>query len=324
MKRHRYLYALSAILFASGCALPFVGNVRPLPPGAIPPRVAVASFENRSSFSGQWKLGPGIADLLVSELVASRNFVVLERGNLAAVVDEITRQKDRLFRKEGRVDEGRLENARYLIRGVITDFSQTSGGSLWMGFRRLFIGTGGYTARVGLTLTIIDIESGKIVDSVQCAGNARANRAYGKGTYKGVHFGGDKFFRTPLGVATAQAIRQGLKGIVEKIPLHHWQPMIADVTEKQIILNGGTNRDLAVNQFYQARGKGSPVTDPVTGDILEILPGPVVGVIRVIEVRDTIAGAEVIRGHGFERGQYLERVPRPAPVRAQLPGSAVQ
>jgi len=300
--------------------MPFESPVKPLPEGAIPPRIAVESFENRSSFRGQWKLGPGIADLLVSELVASKNFVVLERGSLAAVVDEITRQKHRLFREEGRVDEGRLENARYLIRGVITDISQSGGGSLWMGFRRLLIGGGGYTARVGLALTIIDIESGKILDSVQCAGKARAGEAYGKGSYKSIHFGGDTFFKTPLGKATASAIRQGLKGIVEKVPQQHWRPMIAEVNDHQIILNGGKNRGLAVDQFYQVRGKGRAVTDPATGDILEILPGPILGILRVTEVRENVAGAEVTRGHGFSRGQYLEQVLAPAKTTPKLPG----
>ena len=291
--------------------MPFVSGVRPLPEGAIPPRIAVASFDNRSSFRGQWKLGPGIADLLVSELVASKNFVVLERGDLDAVVDEIARQKHRLFRAEGKVNEGRLENARYLIRGVITDFSQTAGGSLWMGFRRLFIGGAGYTARVGLTLTIIDIESGKIIDSVQCAGKARAGSVYSKGLYKNVQFGGNHFFKTPLGVATAEAIRDGLKGIVEKVPQHFWQPMIADLNSTQVILNGGKDRGLAVNQMYRVRAKGTRVTDPVTGDLLEVLPGKVVGVLRVVEVRERVAGAEVISGHSFVRGQLLERIAQP-------------
>ena len=299
--------------------MPFESAVKPLPEGVVPPRIAVTSFENRSSFRGQWKLGPGIADLLVSELVASKNFVVLERGNLAALVDEITRQKHRLFREEGRVDEGRLESARYLIRGVITDFSQTGGGSLWMGFRRLLIGGGGYTARVGLALTIIDIETGKIIDSVQCAGKARAGEAFGQGSYKHIHFGGDTFFKTPLGVATANAIRQGLKGIVEKVPQYYWQPMIAEVNDQQIILNGGTTRGLTVDQFYRVRGKGRAVTDPATGDVLEILPGPILGILRVIEVRENVAGAEVTSGHGFARGQYLERVPAPAKTKPQLP-----
>ncbi len=309
------------LIMISGCAM--VGDVRPLPKNAVPPRIAVTKFDDRSGFNGRWNLGPGLADLLVSELVKSKNFVVLERSHLGTIIDEISLQKNRLFRKEGKVGEGRLENAQYLIRGVITDFSQTSGGSLWMGFRHLFIGSGGYTARVGMTLTIVDIESGKIVDSVQCSGKARAGEVYGKSAYNGVRFGGNKFFKTPLGKATADAIREGLHGIVKKVPRHYWKPMIADINPQQIILNGGKDRRFAINQFYRVRKKGKPITDPGTGDILEILPGAVIGVIRVTEVRDRVAGAEVVYGYGFKRGQLLERIrpPKPKPVELPLPTS---
>lgn len=292
-------------LYLAGCAM-FSSGVPPLPKGAVPPRVAVAAFENRSSFEGQWNLGSGMADLLVSELVASRNFVVLERGNLDTVVDEISRQKNRLFREEGRVDEGRLENARYLIRGVITDFSQTSGGSLWLGLRHFLIGSGGYTARVGLALTIVDIESGRIVDSVQCAGKARAGDSYAKAGYKGIQFGGSSFFRTPLGQATASAIREGLHGIVKKMPRQNWVPMIADVSASQIVLNGGSDRGLKVGQVYQVRSKGTPVTDPLTGDMLDYIPGPIVGTVRIVQMRDNVSVAELLNGHSFARGQSLE------------------
>ncbi len=300
------ILSLVAVMLAGlgGCQ---TGRIPPLPPDAVPPRVAVASFENRSSFEGQWKLGLGMADLLVSELVDSRNFVVLERGSLDKVVDEISRQSNRLFRPEGRVDEGRLDNAHYLIRGVITDFSQSSGGSFWLGLRHLFIGSGGYTARVGLTLTIVDIESGRIVDSVQCAGKAKAGDAYAKGSYKGIEFGGDAFFQTPLGIATAAAIRQGLHGIVKKMPRITWTPMIAEVDGSRIVLNGGRERGLETGAVYQVRGEGTPVTDPLTGDVLDILPGPIVGTLRIMEMRDQVSVAELVSGHGFARGQTLER-----------------
>lgn len=300
------MFSAVALMLAglSGCQ---TGRVPPLPPDAVPPRVAVASFENRSSFEGQWKLGPGMADLLVSELVDSRNFVVLERGSLDKVVDEISRQSNRLFRPEGRVDEGRLDNAHYLIRGVITDFSQSSGGSFWLGLRHLFIGSGGYTARVGLTLTIVDIESGRIVDSVQCAGKAKAGDAFAKGSYKGIQFGGRSFFQTPLGIATAAAIRQGLHGIVKKMPRITWTPMIAEVDGSRIVLNGGRERGLQAGAVYQVRGKGTPVTDPLTGDVLDIMPGPIVGTVRIMEMRDQVSVAELVSGHGFARGQTLER-----------------
>ncbi len=295
----------------AGCASFVVSSVRPLPEDAIPPRVAVASFENRSGFSGQWNLGTGMADLLVSELVASRNFVVLERGRLDTVVGEIVRQRDKLFRDEGKVEVGRLKNAECLIRGVINDFSQVKGGSLWIGLRRLLIGGGGYTARVAMTLTIVDIESGQIVDSVQCEASARARNAFAEGHYKNVKFGGDQFFKTPLGIATANAIRTGLKGIVTKMPHRTWRPMVADVNERQVIINGGRDRNVQAGQYFQAREKGAAVTDPMTGDVLQILPGKVLGIVQVVEVHESVAGADVVSGYGFARGQYLDPVPPP-------------
>jgi curli biogenesis system outer membrane secretion channel CsgG len=252
-----------------------------------------------------------MADLLVSELVSSRNFVVLERGQLDTVVDEISRQRHRLFRDEGKVDEGRLDNAQYLIRGVITDFSQTGGGELWMRIRHWFIGGGGYTARVSLVLTIVDVETGTIVDSVQSSGKARAREAYVEADYKGIQFGGKAFFRTPLGVATAEAIRNGLRGITHRIPRQAWKPMIADVQDTRIILNGGKYRGIREGQHYHVRGRPKAVTDPLTGDVLDMLPGPVIATIEIQRVLDAVAVGEKISGGGvLERGQSLEQIRR--------------
>ncbi len=309
MKTTRALTLLTILwCLAPGCVAPRSRAIRPLPANAIRPRVAVSSFDNRSGFSGQWHIGPGMADLMVSELVASRNFVVLERQGIDTVVDEIVRQRNEFFRKEGRVQAGRLANAQYLVRGVITDFTQSSGGSLWLRFRRFLVGGSAYTARVGLALTIVDVETGRIVDSVTSAGRASAKSAFAQGSYKGVHFGGDGFFKTPLGIATADAIREGLRGIVKKVPRQYWSPMIADIRGGHIVLNGGGNRGLRQGQSYLVRQAGRPVTDPSTGEALDVLPGAVVGVVQVTHVGDKLSYAEPLQGQGFARGQHLQKV----------------
>ncbi|MFU8780246.1 MAG: CsgG/HfaB family protein [Kiritimatiellia bacterium] len=304
-----FWYALLAIVI-TGCAGPASRSIHPLGRDMVPPRVAVASFDNRTGFAGQWKLGPGMADLLVAELVASRHFVVLERIQLNTVVDEISRQRHGFFRREGKVDEGRLDNVQYLVRGVITDFSQTGRGEVWMRLRRWLIGGGGYTARVGLTLTIVDVETGTIVDSVQSSGRARAREAYAQASYAGVQFGGSAFFQTPLGVATSEAIRNGLRGITQRMPRKRWEPMIAEVQGARIIVNGGHRRGIRVGQQYRVRGRGEVITDPVTGDMLDILPGSIVGAIQITEVRESLAVGEAVAGSAMSRGQHLERMDR--------------
>ncbi len=297
----------SALIISSGCMTRMIAPAKPLPDDFVPPVISVSTFENRSNFGGQWKLGDGMADLLTSELVISENFVVVDRQQIHRIVGEIDMQRDPHFRKEGRADDGRLKGAHYLIRGVINDFSQTSGSSLWFRIKNLLMGGNASKARVSLTLTIVNVESGEIVDSVQGSAYARARGAYVEGEYKGVRFGGDVFFATPIGIATANAIRSGIKEIIKKIPRNNWTPMIAKVsaTGQFIIINGGEDRGFQQNEVYAIRGESEPVTDPSTGDILSILPGPILGTIKITTVEKKISHAIPVSGKGFKRGQIL-------------------
>jgi len=269
------------------------------------PVVAVTSFENRAGFEGQWKLGDGMADLLVSELVLSRNFVVVERQHFEKITSELQRQQSSFFRPEGKTPLGRMKNAQYLIRGVINDFSQTSGGGITLLLRSLFLLGRGQTARVSLTLTLVDVETGEILSSVQSTGLVRTREAFAEATYKGVTFGGEIFFATPLGQATARAIEGGVNQIARNMPQNPWRPMISCVRDGVILVNGGKDRGFREGAEYIARGPAEPVTDPATGDVLTFVPGSRVGQLRIIQVDEKVSFAKIIQGQGFSRGQWL-------------------
>lgn len=304
---------LLLMVVCGGCGTLVVSRVEPLSDDFIKPVVAVSSFENRSGFSGQWSIGTGMADLLVSELVASGHYQVVERTNLDKVIGELERQVDRHFRQEGRSEQGRLKNARYLIRGVINDFSQVGGSGLSLAFRKLFMGGKAYKARVALTLTVVDVQSGEIVDSVQCEGKASAGEAYVQASYKDISFGGDRFFKTPLGVSTCNALRRGIHGLVKTIPCEKWQPRIASILDnKHIIINGGADRKIRESGIYYISEVDQPVTDPVTGDVLDAIPGPAIGCLKVTTVEEKIAYAEAVDcdTSGMQRGMILTCEPR--------------
>jgi len=298
----------AAVTFCGGCASTMIKSFSALPEELHAPVVAVTSFENRSGFAGQWQLGSGMADLLVPELIASRGFTVVERQHFEGLIDELQRQQSKFFRNEGKTPIGRMKNAQYLIRGVINDFSQTSGGSLSVAFRSLFFLGRGHNARVALTLTIVDIETGQILASVQSTGLVRTREAYVETDYKGVSFGGDIFFATPLGKATARAIRGGVRQIQREMPENPWRPMISAIKNGVVILNGGKDRNFREDTVYIVRLPSEPVTDPATGDILTFLPGARLGTLRVTRVDDKVAYAQVLQGSGFERGQCLSEV----------------
>ena len=314
MNTYRYLGRLTSatllglvtLICLTSCNTTLITSTPPLPEGMHAPVVAVTSFENRAGFEGQWKLGDGMADLLVSELVLSRNFVVVERQHFEKITGELQRQQSSLFRPEGKTSIGRMKNAQYLVRGVINDFSQTGGGGLTFSFlRSLFLLGRSHTARVSLTLTLVDVETGEILSSVQSTGLIRTREAFAEANYKGVTFGGEVFFATPLGQATARAIEGGVNQIVKDMPKNPWRPMISCIRDSTILVNGGKDRGFREGTEYVVRGPAEPVTDPATGDILTFVPGPRIGLLRISQVDEKVSFAQVIQGQGFNRGQWL-------------------
>ena len=299
---------LVASLALPGCTSPRVALLDPPAKDEIRPILAVTSFDNRSGFPGQWALGEGIADLLVADLVASKHFVVVERRELNQVIGEINSQGSKYFRPEGKATAGRLKNVQYFIRGVITDFGHVAEASLKTQTKKGVFGASGYTARVALTMTIVELESGQIVSSVSSDGYAEAGGGFAEGEYKGVRFGGDAFFRTPLGIATQDAIRRGLREIVKTVPKSHWVSRVAAVEGTKIFITGGSEQGQFVGQELDVLGPDKPIVDPATGDVIDLVPGGVIGRVRVSEAREKTSIAVKSAGGEFEVGTRLRPV----------------
>ncbi len=277
------------------------------PDKSIKPVVAVVDFENQAGFSGQWNLGEGMADVLVTTLLDTDRFVVLERKDLGDVVGEIVRQGGDLFRSEGRVEKGRLKNAKYLVRGVVTDFTVTGDASGWFGIPQGKLFGRGSTARVAVNIKVSDVETGEIVTSLKTEGSASAGGLGAEVNYKKMTFGGDAFFRTPLGKATDAAMRRAVKLIVKNLPVESWQACVAEAGPDGVVVNGGQNVRVREGDEFLVREEGRDIQDPITGNVLEKVPGRVVGRIRVREVKPLSAEAVLLEGTA-RRGHLLEPV----------------
>lgn len=304
------LLAVALLLHAAGCVA--AGPSRDARRASayssrrtIKPVVAVTDFENLANPPGQWNLGRGMADLLVAQLLDSGRVVVLERKHLSDVVGEIVRQGQDLFRAEGRVERGRLKNAKYLVRGAVTDFTETAAGSGWFGISWLRVFGRGSRARVAITVHVSDVETGEILSSVKAAKAVSAGGVGAEARYKNVAFGGDAFFRTPLGKATESAIRSAVARILKEVPIAYWHARVAEAGPDDVVINGGKNMKVREGDVFLVRDEGREITDPATGNVIERVPGKVVGRIRVREVSAASSHAVLLEGEA-RRGQYLE------------------
>ncbi|MBE9537266.1 MAG: hypothetical protein IMF07_08805 [Proteobacteria bacterium] len=306
MARHRIITAiLSLLLFISlsGCAALTSKKVLPRSVRAYEiPTIAVLDFENKVQLRYKWNIGRGVRDLLVDELVRSRHYEVLTRSELGSVINEIETQKSPYFRKEGKVASGKLKNAKYLIKGSITDFTHVAGGGIRAFASKLGLGIGGDVALVSVTLYVIDIESGEVVASESLSGKAYAGNIKFEAFYSKVGFGGKAFYRTPLGKATKEAISKCIKSISRAIAQNKWHPRVVKVNNSNIIISGGIDRALKTGSKWVAYEKGAELIDPASGDILGTEEDIIVGIVQITEVKDKHSIAEIISGE-FEVGQ---------------------
>jgi len=165
----------------------------------------------------------------------------------------------------------------------------------------------GSQARVAINVKVYDVESGEVVCSVKTDGTASAGGAGGAVNYKHIAFGGDVFFRTPLGRATEEAIADAVSRILRGLPVEYWTPLIADTGPDFVVINGGENVRVDVGDIFTVREPSRNITDPATGNVIENVAGAAVGKVRVTEVKPMSAHAVLISGAGpLRRGQVLE------------------
>jgi len=277
----------------------------------VKPTVAVMNFENRAPFPVGWKIGDGMRDVLTDRLVATGRFHVIERPELGAVVEELKLQHSGLTRQQNRSSVGRLKNCNYLVKGTITDFGHVSTrrGAMWWDMLGVFGGTN--RAVIGMTLYVVDVESGQIIASESLEESVRAGDLSVQAQYRNVGFGGTVFYRTPLGRATARVIDRAVRSVTRSIAARPWEPRIALVQPPAtVVINGGADRRVRQGASFEVYQLGSPIIDPDTGDVIGHQPGKTVGRLLVKEVRPRYSVAGIMQGRvdDFQQGQRCRAV----------------
>ena len=86
------------------------------------PRVAVMPFDNRTDWWAE-SMGEVAADMIVTRLVNSGEFTVIERERLEAILEEQGFQLSGQVNPDDVVEIGRLAGVMYMITGSVTRFS---------------------------------------------------------------------------------------------------------------------------------------------------------------------------------------------------------
>jgi len=291
-------------------------------------RVALLDFDFGTVqhwWSGNWDVGKGIADLVVTELVKDGTYSVIERKRLDAILQEQNFSNTERANPTSAAKVGKVLGVNAIVVGSVTQFgmedkSVNVGGiagrlSGWGGGR---VGKKEGKANVAIDARIVDVNTGEILgvatgkgvskrSGLLLGGGGGNGGGFGAG---GIDMGSSDFQDTILGEATRAAVQdltaqliasaariQGTKVTIEGL--------VADATGPEIVINVGKAAGVSVGMKLAVERVTREIKDPATGAVLRKMTSPV-GEIEITEADDASALAKVVSGKGFKVGDTVK------------------
>jgi curli biogenesis system outer membrane secretion channel CsgG len=291
-------------------------------------RVALLDFDFATVqhwWSGNWDIGKGIADLVVTNLVKDGTYSVIERKKLDAILQEQNFSNSERANPTSAAKIGKVLGVNAIVVGSITQFgledkSKNIGGLLgrFGGFGGGNVGTKEGKATVAIDARLVDVNTGEVLAVATGKGTSKRSGVLmggagaGGGTYGagGIDMGSSNFQDTILGEATRTAVEDltaqliAQAGRVEGSTVAI-EGLVADATGDTVILNVGKAAGVSVGMKLAVERVTREVKDPATGKVIRRLSSTV-GELEVTEVDDSSAVAKVVSGSGFKVGDVVK------------------
>jgi|GEM_PF-467861 len=270
-----------------------------LPPyNGVKHAIAVLPPKYTALFSYTGDLSQSISSMMESALYDTNRFIVVDRDRINdTLLEQDLQASGRSAAASDVAQTGLIRSAKYLadieITDVVGEESGQSGGLSLGGFR---IGGSGGQASITTIVKIIDSTTGEIVAKERVTGKAGKkglNLGYASSNW-GADVGG--FTKTPIGEAAYDNVVQATRFLAEQFEDFSLEGAVVTVSGDRIIINRGSNFNIAEGQKFVIREKGELLTDPTTGEILERIEGSVISEITVNKVSDKISYAKLTGG----------------------------
>lgn len=279
------------------------------------PRVAIYGFYatgKMAAFEG-YNIGDGLAAQLATELTRTGCFIVLDRTGLSDVLREQELGLAGIVNRESAPAAGRMVGADVLIKGSITEFDPNKkGGGLTLGFASrnnpfgLRLGRNKSTAHVGLDISIIDATNGQVKFSHRVSADSKTGGWTLGLDYKQASVGGDNFAKSPLGIASRNALGQAVLEIAQDIT-SNIQPrfQVASFDLNEVYLNASLASGIHEGDVFKVSTVVRVLVDPATGMLMDTIEREV-GEVRIIEVTDRYSRAELLAEEmKVKRGDFV-------------------
>lgn len=293
--------------------------------------VAVGKVDAVGSFTqkyGQWDIGGGLGSMLTTALVESQRFIVVERANIAQVLSEQELKGSGAVNPLTGPDLGNLIGAQLLLYGTVTEFdTDEKGGGFSLGASGgsggggLFGAAGGLlgaalshqssSGAVAIDLRIVDTTTGQVLETHRVREPIDQSGWDISLGYKGVSLGTNQFYKTPLGVATRNAITKLVQALAVDAGKRPWSAQVVEFDDGKVFINAGGLAGLKTGDSFMVERITRKLTDPQTGQVLSVRK-KALGLIQLDEIEERLAGGKfsALDPEAPQRGDLVVTVQR--------------
>lgn len=262
--------------------------------------ITVSKFENKSGWTGRWRVGDGFGAILTDALQATGRFIVLGEQDMRK---DAMREQDLVAsgrtaggKKAPKI--GRLTPSQLLVKGVITHVENNVGGKKGgFRFKGISVGRSGSKSEVNITMYLVDSETGQVKASTKVVGES-GQRSMKVG-YHGSKLGGLRgdmagFEKDNLGKACEHAVGRGVEFLLAQLENIRWEGSVVLAKPDKIILNRGTREGVGAGMQF-AVGSVEEIVDPDTGEVLD-REMTRVGTVQVTSTKEKLSYAKALTG----------------------------
>ncbi len=231
-------------------------------------KVAIGRFSNETQYAKgifydkeNDPMGKQALDILSAKLAASGKFLLLERSDLAKLLEESKKSGEGIS----------TIDADYMIIGSITEFGRKNTGK-----SKVFSSEKTQTVEAAVSVRLVDVSTGLIIYSDEAKGVAELT------TKTTMGLGGKASFDATLSdKAISEAIGQLVENIINKCTDSPWKTYFLSYEPDAVLIAGGTSQGIKEGMTFSILTKGKKVKNPQTG-IMITLPGKKVGEVKVL------------------------------------------
>lgn len=205
-----------------------------LPPYSGPKaRIAIADFEVKAA-KASGEIGSGLREMLVTAMINSNRFSVVERQALSAVMQEQELSSSGAAQAGG-PQRGKIKTADLVVTAAVTEFEPQAsggrvgiggGGGLGSGILGGLLGASLNKAHMALDIRIIDASTSEIIAATRVQGQASDIAGGFMGGFLGswaLGGGLSMYANTPMEKAIRVCIIEAVRYISQTIPANHYK-----------------------------------------------------------------------------------------------------